>query len=264
MNRQGFTLTELVSVCAVISLLMAVIAPALNASRHKARAVVCSSNIRQIGIAITVYSSINGMVPRGFADSSIAPQGGFPGGLAYDKMGWWWFNYIGQFYDNPADRETILQCPSKNLQEPRLKTNILCGNYGINELFCKSTSSRSNYGEFVGQPLKLTGISRPSQVLLIADSGYALINWWHATLDPPVTLNPIFIENTSYVPGMEINSQKTIWPGQENDAIGGRHPNRTVNVGFADGHVENIKADKLLVEKVQDGYKNCSPLWSPR
>jgi prepilin-type processing-associated H-X9-DG protein len=74
----------------------------------------------------------------------------------------------------------------------------------------------------------------------------------------------MFIEDTSFVPGMEINSQKAVWPGQEDDALQGRHLNKTVNVGFVDGHIENVKADKLLVEKIGEQYKNLWPLWSPR
>jgi len=53
-------------------------------------------------------------------------------------------------------------------------------------------------------------------------------------------------------------------PGFEGDAIDGRHPNRAVNAGFADGHSERIKADDLFVEKSADIYKNRSPLWSPK
>ena len=65
---------------------------------------------------------------------------------------------------------------------------------------------------------------------------------------------------------VQINKEKerAIWPGQENDAINGRHPHKTVNVGFADGHCARIKADKLLVEKTGDTYKNRSPLWLPK
>jgi prepilin-type processing-associated H-X9-DG protein len=39
---------------------------------------------------------------------------------------------------------------------------------------------------------------------------------------------------------------------------------KTVNIGFADGHVViRKKAEDLLVEKTSDGYQNLSPLWLP-
>ncbi len=257
MKRQGFTLTELVLVCAVISLLMAVLVPVLSTSRQKAKTVICTSNIRQLGIAVTAYSSSNGTVPHGFTSCDIEPPGGFPGSLDYNRKGWWWLNYIGQFYYKKTDQKNLLCCPAKNVKELRLKTNILCGNYGVNQSIFKSTSDFSNRAEFIGQPLNPVEISRPSETLLMVDSGFTLIDWWHA-------VESLSQKDASYVPGMKINTKRPIYEGQEHDAIGGRHPNRTVNVGFVDGHVENRKANELLIEKVQERYENRYPLWSPK
>jgi prepilin-type processing-associated H-X9-DG protein len=71
------------------------------------------------------------------------------------------------------------------------------------------------------------------------------------------------IEDTAYVPGLSINKDRHFWSGQEEDAIGGRHPNKKVNVGYSDGHLAIMKADELLVEKNGNGYKNRSPTWLP-
>ena len=237
---------------------MAILAPVLNCSRQNAKAVVCASNIRQLETAVSVYSSGNDTFPFGFADSNIEPPGGFLGSFNYNRRGWWWCNYIGQFYYEKTDTRNLLCCPAKNIKVQGLKTNILCSNYGVNQSIFKSTNDFSAREEFTGQPLKLTGILRPSETLMIADSGFSLIDWWHVTLDPP---NPADLKDSSYVPGMKINTQRIIYPGQENDAIGGRHPDRTVNAGFADNHIETTKADKLLVEKKQEQYENRSPLW---
>ena len=239
---------------------MAILTPVLHASRQKAKAVICSSNIRQLEIAISVYSSSNGTIPLGFADSNIEPPGGFLGNLDYNRRGWWWCNYIGPFYKEKTDTKNLLCCPAKNIKEPRLKTNILCGNYGVNQSIFKSTFDFNKREEFIGQPLMLTTILRPSETLLIVDSGFSLVDWWHATLDPPY---PPSLKDSSYVPGMKINTERGIHSGQEYDAIDGRHLNRTVNVGFGDIHVETRKVDELLVEKKQEQYENRSPLWSP-
>jgi prepilin-type processing-associated H-X9-DG protein len=107
-------------------------------------------------------------------------------------------------------------------------------------------------------------IPQPSRTLLIVDSGYSIISWWHAADVPPATLNGNMIEDTAYVPGLMINKDKNLKPGQEQDAIDGRHPNKTVNVGFADGHVARKKADDLFVEKNAETYTNKIPLWSPK
>ena len=53
-------------------------------------------------------------------------------------------------------------------------------------------------------------------------------------------------------------------PGLEDDAIHGRHANKTVNNGFADGHITREKADNLLVEKTGETYRNKFPLWQPK
>ena len=50
---------------------------------------------------------------------------------------------------------------------------------------------------------------------------------------------------------------------KEADAIGGRHLNKSINVGFADGHISRLKADDLLVEEIDGEYSNCFPLWLP-
>jgi prepilin-type processing-associated H-X9-DG protein/prepilin-type N-terminal cleavage/methylation domain-containing protein len=52
----GFSLIELLVVIATISLLLAIAWPALSGARDHARRAACASNLRQVGVAIQVYS----------------------------------------------------------------------------------------------------------------------------------------------------------------------------------------------------------------
>ena len=55
-NRQSaFTLIELLVVISIIALLVALLLPALQKAREEARAAVCMSNQRQLGIALQAY-----------------------------------------------------------------------------------------------------------------------------------------------------------------------------------------------------------------
>jgi len=265
MKRAAFTLVELLVVIAIISLLMAILIPSLQSSRRQAEAALCGSNLKQLTIGLFMYETENQSFPYSFDRTRLdVPPGGCPGNHSFDKMGWWWFNYISIYLREEKDKKTVLWCPSRQIGNLRLKDYVLHGNYAVNQSICKSSSGR--HDDFIGTPLSTADISRASQTLLVVDSGYSMITWWHATdiLPDTVTLDNTRIEDTAYIPGLWINEDKALWLGQEWDAKYGRHPNKSVNVGFADGHVSRTKADDLFVEENSGNYSNRSPLWLPK
>ena len=56
-RRGAFTLIELLVVISIIALLIAILLPALTAARRTAKTMACTSNLRQIGLALQMYAN---------------------------------------------------------------------------------------------------------------------------------------------------------------------------------------------------------------
>jgi prepilin-type N-terminal cleavage/methylation domain-containing protein/prepilin-type processing-associated H-X9-DG protein len=78
--QRGFTLIELLVVIAIIAVLIALLLPAVQAAREAARRAQCVNNMKQIGLAMHNYHSVNGTFPQGHSQS--ASQVGYSGAYA--------------------------------------------------------------------------------------------------------------------------------------------------------------------------------------
>lgn len=58
-QQRGFTLIELLVVITIIAVLAALLLPALATAKERARAIRCTSNFRQTGLALTLYAGDN-------------------------------------------------------------------------------------------------------------------------------------------------------------------------------------------------------------
>ena len=89
--RCGFTLIELLVVISIVSLLIAILLPALSAARKQAQAIRCMANLRQIGTAIVMYVDM-------YNDYYPLTQG-----LNTDNPRLIWPQYLGEFCSNSEE-----------------------------------------------------------------------------------------------------------------------------------------------------------------
>jgi prepilin-type N-terminal cleavage/methylation domain-containing protein len=81
-SRRAFTLVELLVVIAIIGILVALLLPAIQASREAARRMTCSNNLKQWGVAMQTYENANKCFPPGVSTGSACL--GAPGCISSD------------------------------------------------------------------------------------------------------------------------------------------------------------------------------------
>jgi prepilin-type N-terminal cleavage/methylation domain-containing protein/prepilin-type processing-associated H-X9-DG protein len=143
--RRAFTLVELLVVIAIVGLLLALLFPAVQASREAARRSQCQSNLRQIGLALHAHHDARNHLPSGWQayENHRHEVSGGPG--------WGWATFVFPFCElQPvADRlgSSVLDASASSGRSVSLRL-FRCPSDAGQATFDLRSSSGNSLGEF--------------------------------------------------------------------------------------------------------------------
>lgn len=256
--RVAFTLIEVLVVCGIVALLIAIMVPSLARSRENARSVVCRSNLKQWGNAMLMYTQAHAGVlpyenrPKPFDDPDDPCLGAEDenGDKVWDRKcenSQWayhvrgyicWFDVLDRYFGGGGKSlEDMKICPTvRRFDEQREES------YRMNSKLADSTKTKTNgqENEYYIPFRKLDTLAYPMRTVVLFDGDVG-------KGDP---------NNPKLAP-----SFKGRWRGQlsqDGDDVNYRH-NRATNLLFAGWNIENV--NKKVLEK--KSYHNDAIIWQP-
>jgi len=234
-HRRGFTLIELLVVIAIIALLMSILMPALQRVKKQARATTCLSNLKQIGLAASLYAGdYDWFIPRGSTGSNPI-----------------WFMqflpYVGQRH-NTGDYKSvkIYKCQSfprtgYGLYDVPNSRQTVC--YVINDWTFSSRTDES--GTSIGRPTKLSVFKRRPYTIYLADNEDGD---WRPIIEsedsPEIIRCDIFIR--THLPDSDSHH---INDGRR---VARQRHRKGCNVLFLDWHSEYVGAEEMTIDMWRD------------
>jgi prepilin-type processing-associated H-X9-DG protein/prepilin-type N-terminal cleavage/methylation domain-containing protein len=207
---KGFTLVELLVVISIIAMLIGILLPALNKARQQAKKLICTSNMRQVGIAAQAY----------IIDSENRLP---PSSCHITNPDQYWLRVLSKY----TGEQLLFHCPSDKSK------NFVDWNKPLNEQQDKRYSSFAvnalldpvcfRYGGNMNRYNRVDSIRRPMYCIWISEA--------------PDTENfqlADHIHPESWEGSVEYAKKFIAWD---------RHMGKS-NYLFVDGHVENLKFEE--------------------
>jgi prepilin-type N-terminal cleavage/methylation domain-containing protein/prepilin-type processing-associated H-X9-DG protein len=273
-SQGAFTLIELLVVIAIIAILAALLLPALASTKRKGQQIACLSNLRQWGLALSIYATQNeDTTPRDGSDGGgqyivygPVTDPGPPAGTPQDPAAW--FNTLPQlvgdhtlsyyvalpggnaykklpFPSNGIGK--IWHCPTAT-DGGSANAFLQSGAYGVFS-YCMNidlkatTPIASSYGRLpYPQTVKLSSVLQSSATVLLTEQ----------------TFNPI----TELLPLASDAVDNGIFPCNRSYTFPSRH-NRGGNLVFMDGHAEYFFHDYITNGAPNDSGANRAEKMNP-
>lgn len=218
-KQSAFTLIELLVVISIISLLVAILLPALSAARDAARSIQCMSNLRQCGLVLHTYTLDH--------DGYLPPAANYLEGSGIPAT---WIGHIQPYFstrsgpdaaDNFYFGYNAMRCPSDS------KTT----GYTYGAL---SYSSHSKLGAFAYNPSNNSEKTRlrtlSSHTIMIADARLYLIYGYGVGVDQD---------------GDGVKDSWNTSPSNRYNEMQPRHSG-SINCLFKDGRVKLLKPKQIF------------------
>jgi prepilin-type N-terminal cleavage/methylation domain-containing protein/prepilin-type processing-associated H-X9-DG protein len=174
-RRPAFTLIELLVVIAIIAILAAILFPVFARAREKARQTTCLSNLKNMGLAVQMYTQdYDEVVPLGYDEYAFKVFG--------DQRGFW----LGKLEPYVKNWE-VFNCPSSSLFRTPKDWNLY--EYGCNS--CVLAGLRIFKGQSAWDdqntvcrnmtgPLTLAEAAEPARIPIITDTAFfPNVGLWH-------------------------------------------------------------------------------------
>jgi prepilin-type N-terminal cleavage/methylation domain-containing protein/prepilin-type processing-associated H-X9-DG protein len=182
-RRSGFTLVELLVVIAIIALLLSILTPSLMRAKSIAMRIRCSHNLKQIHLAMNLYTNAND-------NTYPCAQDPLPAGY-WLWMGRGWRSFVRPYLDDNIDpnNPSVLFCP----QDRAAKEKYESTSYAYSMAFYHSSnqidqmnSLAETYGTVSppGIAQRVSDVGNPAGKILIGDwlSNHLQIDddkgWW--------------------------------------------------------------------------------------